>query len=171
MRKAAYLLVIFSLIFASSCSGGKTKKENISLSAGELLSVEEASEITGYELIQSENTKTRARFDSDPIGKDPVILELYSYNGSNSVAKIYEMFKDKKDKRPSAEDISGMGAEAFIAYPSVTFYRDGYMVVVTAGSGADDVQAELLKKLAQKASEHLDEYLKNNPTDSDILKQ
>lgn len=180
MKKILYFAAVLMVIIVSACSqdgkqpAEKTNKaeKGAALTADFLMTLEDVKSLVSYEPVMNvENTrqKSTVRFDSNPIGQDPVILELYSYNGKKSIAAVYEDFKQKKEKRPKAEDIEDLGLEAYIAYPSVNLYRDGYMIVVTAGSGADNAQAELLKKAGAIAAGHLDEYLNKNPTDSDLL--
>jgi len=135
---------------------------------------DEAKGLVSYEPvmnIENSNQKSVLRIESEPKGADPIIIEVYSHNEKKSVAEIYEAFKQKKEKRTSAKDISEYDAEALLAYPSVNIYRDGYMVVVTAGSGGDEEQDALLKKAGAIATTHLVEFLKENPTDSDLIEK
>ncbi len=181
MRRILYFVLAAVMSISLAACSGKENPENTAavtkgepLTADKLITAEDVRELVLYEpTATAENThsKSTVRYDSNPIGQDPVIAELYSANAQKSVAAVYEDFKARKDKRPKAVDVADFGIDAYIAYPSINLYRDGYMVVITAGSGADDAQAELLKKAAGIAAAHLDEYLKVNPTDSNLLEE
>lgn len=174
MKKILCVFAVLMLIFSVGCSNEKDSSTSVKsgLTAQMLMTPEDVSGLVDYEMTaNAEETylKSSVTYTSNPLGKDPVIVELYSYNGKNSVAAIHDMFKEKREKRPNSQDISDYDMDCFISYPSINLYCDGYMVVVTAGSGADEVQAELLKNFGAIAAEHLKEYLKKNPTDSNLL--
>ena len=88
----------------------------------------------------------------------PVIVELYSEEGENADSK--KKFDERRAKRPSAVKVESIGSDAYIAYPSLVFYRDRYMVVVTAGKGGEKAE-DILKKTAKIADENLQGYLNN----------
>ena len=179
MKKYIYYFAVFAIVLISACTSGEKGEKapekinyESTLTAEQLFTVEEAKSLVSYEPVtSSENTRQKSilRFDSDPIGQDPIIVELYAFNGARSIASVYEEFKQKKEKRPKAEPVEDFGAEAYIAYPSINLYRDGYMIVVTAGSGADEAQKELLINAGRIAVGHLNEYLEKYPTNSDLL--
>ena len=177
MKKVFYLLTVFTLILVCGCSANDdTKRPPIKkgekLDVSMLLNLQEVQEFVAYDLTESvEGTRLKQTltFSSNPLGNDPVILELYSYNEGKSVAAVYEDFKNKKEKRPKSKDVEISGVEAYIAYPSLNMYRDGYMIVITAGSGANDEQANLLMGLGNVVSDNLEEYLSKNPSDSNLV--
>lgn len=160
------------LIVLPSC-GEKVEQETIQkteraqLLAENLITAEDVRGIVSYEpsvSVKNTGSKSTVRYDSEPIGQDPVIVELYSYSDLKNVSEIHDEFKQRKEKRPKAQDVTDLGIEAYIAYPSINLYRDGYMAVITAGSGGDETQNEILKKAAGIAAAHLDEYLKQYPS-------
>ena len=164
MRKLICAVMAVSMIFLSASCG---KKENAPqtevgrLYARDLFTKEEATEFLGYEPIQSYEDgiiKSTVRYDSQPIGKDPVIVELYAESEQKSASDIYDEFKRKHSLRADSVEVTEYDSEAFIAYPSVNIYKDGYMAVVTAGSGADDAQKEILIKAGAAVSKKLCEY-------------
>lgn len=127
-----------------------------------LLSPEKASEMVGYEItanVENTSLKSIVTYTSKPLGKDPVIVELYACNETRSAEDVYAIFKEKREKRPNSQDIDDFGMECFIAYPSINFYCDGYMAVVTAGSGSDETQTELLKNIGGMVAENLKKCL------------
>lgn len=177
MKKLVSVFVVVMLLLSSACGGGdsqnkakstpKNEKKDI-LTADMLMTTEDVKALVSYEpvaLSEKSAQKTVIRYDSDPVGKgDPVIIELYAPNSYQSESDIRTIFTKKKEKRPKAKDINDFGIEAYIAYPSVNMYRDGYMVVITAGSGAGDEQEALLKSAGTIAAGHLDEYIQAHPT-------
>lgn len=172
-------LVFFScflILWACSC-GSEPKSSDkdtwVQLKPGELLSAEEVQTISGYQLIGEETLarqKSTVVYQSDPVGAtDPVIVDVYQYNGRTSEALIRQQYEEWKEKRPSAQEIDGFtGVDAFLAYPSLHLYKDGIHVVITAGSGSDEAQAELLQRLAVPVLEHLNAFLEKHPTDHDL---
>lgn len=181
MKKILSLLASVFLLFTAACGGGgedgdnnEAKKQDTKkdvLTADMLLTSDDVKSLVTYEpAVTMNNTafKTSVRYDSDPVGKsDPVIVELYAPNEYKSAADIKFEFSTKKEKRPKSKDVEDLGLEAYIAYPSLNMYRDGYMVVVTAGSGSGDEQDQLLKSAGTIAAKHLDEYIKANPNAAD----
>lgn len=124
-----------------------------------------AAEFLQYTPVQTYEdgyTKSVVRYDSEPIGKDPIIVELYSPNDIKTADDIYSEFKSKHDLRADSEDITDYDAEAFLAYPSVNIYKDGYMAVVTAGSGSDEIQKQLLIEAGSVVAENLNLSVKNH---------
>lgn len=165
MKKILYIFAAMILFFLFGCSNEKNGGNNASeLTAQMLVTPEDVSGLLDYETnMSTENNylKSSVTYTSDPLGKDPVIAELYSYNEKNDIETIHDIFKEKREKRPGSQDISDYDMDCFISFPSINLYCDGYMVVVTAGSGADEAQTELLKKFGAVAAENLKEYLKN----------
>ncbi len=175
MKNKIICLLAMSLVFSIvSCGKEKNeqKEQTTKLFASMLLSEDEVRGLVSYEpvkAISETSSKSVVRYDSSPKGEDPVIVELYSYNNQKSVAEIYEQFIQKKEKRSSSQDVAEYDIEAYISYPSMNIYHDGYMVVVTAGSGANEEQTTLLKNAGAIVATHLLEYLKENPTDSNLI--
>lgn len=162
MKRIIYIIVAFGMLLTLVSCGKKNGMEsenNVNLTAESIITAENVKEIVTYETsATTENTHSKSvvRYDSVPRGQDPVIVELYS--DKENASKVYDEFKKRKEKRPKAQDVTDLGVEAYIAYPSVNLYRDGYRIVITAGSGADEAQSEILKKAAEIAVKNLNEY-------------
>lgn len=153
------ICITAAVMLLSACGQEAYEKEEFNAKA--LLDEAEAAELLGYEAVQSYEsgyTKTTVRYDSDPIGKDPIIVELYSPKDKNE--DIYNKFETRHSLRDDSEDISDYDAEAFLAYPSVNIYKNGYMAIVTAGSGSDEEQKQLLHKVGSVVSENLNKCAK-----------
>lgn len=173
LKRLMYIFMILALL--SGCTGetkDKTKAPTVLLPEM-LLSLEDVKALVSYEpVLSGENTRAKSKvyYSTDPIGgSDPVILELHSYQNGQNVTAVYEQFSTKKKMRPKSENVPDLGMEAFIAYPTINLYKDGFFIVITAGSGSGDEQKNLLINAAKTAAAHLNEYLKTNPTNSDLL--
>lgn len=175
-RLFSVLFSCFLILWACSCGSvpKESNKDNwVQLKPGELLSAEEVASIAGYQPVMEETLarqKSTVVYQSDPVGaSDPVIVDVYQYNGRTSEALIRQQYEEWKEKRPSSQEIDGFtGVDAFLAYPSLHLYKDGIHVVITAGSGADETQADLLQRLAVPVLEHLNAFLEQHPTDHDL---
>ena len=76
---------------------------------------------------------------------------LYEYH-----KKVKEYYDECKSMRPDSFEIQlDYPAEAFIAYPTLHYYINGYHIEVTAGSGNDDLQKNLLQNIANITLEKL----------------
>lgn len=159
MRKKIICISAVCLLLASC----KASEGEVDFDARVILSATEATEILQYTptvSYEKSYTKSVVRYDSDPIGNDPLIAELYAYNDKTSAEDIYAEFQKKRKLRSDSEEVTEYDAEAFVAYPSINIYKDGYMVVVTAGSGPDEAQKQLLIEAGKIAADNLNEYLK-----------
>ena len=172
MKKLICLVAVLVLTFTTACKKEDNSKKT-ELSADMLMTIDQVKEIISYTPVMhlsKTDEKSTVRFDSDPKGEDPVIIELYSHNDEKSVAMVHEEFLNRKQMRPSSQELDGYDAEVFIAFPSIYIYRDGYMAVITAGSGGGEEQTDLLKSAGKIATLNLLEFLKINPTNTDLLK-
>ena len=170
MRNFICIAAAAVMLLSASC-GKKEEIKHAPLDAKALFTQDDAVKILGYEPAQTFEdgyVKSTVRYDSKPIGKDPIIVELYSYDSKKSTGDIYDELKRKHSLRTDSEEISDFDAEAFIAYPSVNIYKDGYMAVVTAGSGADDAQKQLLTEVGGIVAQNLNDYILKHPTDGDL---
>lgn len=155
------VFVIAMCLMLSAC-GGKEAQKEFAMDAKMLLSETEATELLQYTPSASYDksyTKSTVRYDSEPIGKDPLIVELYSSNDKMTSEDILEEFERKRAFRSDSVDITDYDAEAFLAYPSVNIYKDGYMAVVTAGSGADEAQEQLLRQVGKIVADNLNAHI------------
>lgn len=173
MKKIFFLMLMFLILSVSACKSGDKEITYKIPSADTFITAEDVESLALYTPVKTlENTRGKSvvKYYPEVLGEsDPVIVEVYSHNEKISVAEIHEKFLDKKEARTSAYEIDGIKSEGFIAYPSANLYRDGYMLVITAGSGAEDSQGEMLKEFLKIADENLDKFLEENPTDSDLL--
>lgn len=165
------ILMVLSVFMIFICIGGcdstvtnntPTPEPIIQVDPTALISEQTAREITGSELIldggastEDDGVKT-ALYRTEPIGNaDIVKVEVRQYSQTVSKEDIKQIFDNAKAKRPKAETIDDLGCDAYIAFPSVNIYKDGYLVTITAGSGSDDGQKNMLKSFAQTAVDNL----------------
>ena len=107
--------------------------------------------LEGNAPVRNGNSAT-AIYRSEPIGQgDPVIVTVTQFNESVAEETVWYEYDYIRVKRPSAEMISGLGQDAFIAFPSIHIFDRGCHIQITAGSGADENQRNLLLNLASVA--------------------
>lgn len=95
--------------------------------------------------------KATAFYRSDPIGQDPVIVEITQYTDSVPKENVWYEYDNDRIKRSSAEAIPELGEDAFIAFPSIHVFDRGCHIKITAGSGNTEEQRNTLLTLAQTA--------------------
>lgn len=151
------LIVGMTLLCLCGCS--KEKKE---LSAADFLSAEEVAQFVDFEPVsEEENTRLckSITYMNEKVGaSDPVKVEVYPYNQKYDKSDIkaqFEAEKAKYEEYSAAETVEGLGAEAFVAIPSIHMYKNGYYLVITAGSGTGEHRKQLLESLGKVAAEHL----------------
>lgn len=95
--------------------------------------------------------KATAFYRSEPIGQDPVIVEITQYTDSVPKENVWYEYDNDRIKRSSAEAIPELGEDAFIAFPSIHVFDRGCHIKITAGSGNTEEQRNTLLTLAQTA--------------------
>ncbi len=136
------------------------KVQIVTIEPTELISLDTVKELTGYDMTddgtkESDGVKS-VLYRTEPIGEaDTVKVEVRQYSETVAKEEIQAKFDEMRSKRSSAETIDTLGCDAYVAYPSLHFYCDGYLVTITAGSGSDDGQKELLVRFAEIAVENL----------------
>ena len=102
---------------------------------------------------------TIGRFFLATLGvSDLVEVTVYSENDAISKSEIEEKFnfyKTKNKEYKSIIPVEGVEADCFIAIPSVYILKDGYMVIISAGSGGEDAQINLLRGLTDIAIKNM----------------
>lgn len=102
-------------------------------------------------------------YRSEPVGQqDTVSVKVTQFTDTIDYQQLFEEYEQAKAKRPSAVLVEGIGQEAYIAFPSIHIYDRGCIIEITAGSGADETQTNLLKNLAITATGRLEEIIPDN---------
>ncbi len=113
-------------------------------------------ELEGGAAVTEKNTTT-ASYRANPAGTgDPVIVKVIQPVSGVSEDQIWEDYENARLTRPSAQLVVGIGDDAYIAYPSIHVFYKGCEIVITAGSGSDEGQANYLKDLATTAVANID---------------
>lgn len=156
MQKVVCVAAALLVALTASC-GVKNKNIDAGFDAKAVFTQQDAEEILTYEpkmTFKDGRFISYVRYNSEPLGQDPIIVELYSEKNTDDTA-VYAEFEKKRAQRADRIDVTDIDAEAFIAYPSMNIYKNGCMAVITAGSGATDEQKELLVKIGDKVVKNL----------------
>lgn len=122
-----------------------------------LLSADEVKEYVNYDVtVDEESTeKTGAKsvvYVSNPKGKEnSVTVKIIQFSDKLSKDDVWGQYDNGRIKRSSAKTVEGLGSDAYIAYPSIHVYDRGCEIIISAGSGSDQTQEDLLKRMAERA--------------------
>lgn len=128
-----------------------------------LVTVEDVASCAGYTPVietsatSREGNIARVLYRSEPIGQhDTVEVKLTQFTNEIPYQILFNEYEQAKAKRSTAELVSGIGQEAYIAYPTIHVFDRGCIIEITAGSGSDDDQKTLLQNLARTAAGRLE---------------
>lgn len=169
MKRKFIILVCAAMCLLSSCggeNGGTLPKSSptptpvYALNPSDVLTADNLSLLVTYPLICNivSDTPTHKILMcmSDPVGNDPIEIDVQQYSNDLPKSNIKSKYDSDRAMRSSAEDIAlDGGFEGYIAYPYVKIYYDGYYITITAGSGNDDEQKQLLMQIASVAVNNL----------------
>lgn len=107
-----------------------------------------------------DGNESTAMFRSEPIGQgDPVIITVKQFTDTVSKETVWYEYDSARIKRSSAEMISDLGEDAYIAFPSIHVYDRGCHITITAGSGSTEEQKNTLLNLAATATAKLENII------------
>ena len=110
-------------------------------------------------LIQ-EGNKITAKYIPEPLGSgDSVFVELYEPSENLDEEAVEEKFEASREKRTDFIEVDDLGDDAYIAYPTIHVYDRGCIIEVTAGSGSDETQQQLLVNLAKVAVANFEQMM------------
>lgn len=113
-------------------------------------------ELEGGAAVTEGNVST-ASYRANPAGSgDPVIVKVIQPKGGVSEDEIWADYEEARLTRTSAVLVEDIGEDAYIAYPSIHVYNKGSEIIITAGSGSDEGQANYLKDLAKTAISNIE---------------
>lgn len=161
MKKITVTLFSLMLIFLTSCSSDK-KEIKTTIIPSEILSISEIAPYVGYTPVVATEKNSRRKsfvtYVSEPIGEfDSVTVRISQKNDLQSAEKIKADFDKSKSMRSDVIDVAELNCEAYIIFPSIHYYIEGYHVEITAGSGANEHQKTLLINLADTSLNNLRE--------------
>ncbi len=164
------LIVLVVGIVIGFISGFGRKKVDL-IMPKDIVTYDDAKSVCeGYELSDAENVKTGNKlsvsYKANPVGSgDNVDVELVYYSDEYPRASVEKLYNYNKENVIVEEELSGLGQSAFISYPSVHILDRGFYIKITAGSGSDLEQKQILKALGDTASKKLNKYLEKNNLD------
>lgn len=169
--KKIYIILIALMLFLCGCA--KKEPEYVSdIYPSELLTIDNISPYLDYipEMTEERNRRVSvAHYQSNPVGQgDPVIVKVYQKNGLQSAKQVKEYYDECKNMRSDAFSIELDADDAYIAYPSLHYYIDGYHVEIIAGSGSDDMQKILLTNLASLSIKNFTALTGISSTNTDV---
>ncbi|MCD8181069.1 MAG: hypothetical protein LUF26_06280 [Firmicutes bacterium] len=158
---------LFMVIMLCACGGGKTASEPIpDIDPAALITAEDVAAYAGYTPVIEETGTARegnvatVLYRSEPIGEQDIVsVKITQFTDTIDYQAIFEEYEQGKAKRSSAELVDSIGQEAYIAFPTIHVYDRGCLIEITAGSGSDEAQSELLKSLAVTAAARLEEIV------------
>ena len=171
MKKLLFVLAaLIGTMMLCSCGGGgpfskATPAPIPVVDPSALITADDVAAITGYVpvldggAVQYDGNKATALYVSSPLGQDPVEISVQQYNEEIPVVNVWYDYDTDRAYRSSAEQITNLGENAYIAFPSINIYDRGCYVRITAGSGADENQRNLLLNLAYIAIPRLEEVM------------
>lgn len=175
MKKSIIALISTILItmLISSCGGNKDEQVNkdITLPQIDPISLLPANDVyTALDfayvpvvdggVVVNEGNTSSAVYVSDPKGEhDSIEISVTQKTDTITADTIKAYYNESMQKRADAMTVSNLGEIAYIAYPSIYVYDNGCIIKITAGSGDDVNQQNLLIKLATTAVGNLDKLV------------
>ena len=175
MKIRNLLIAILLLLTLTAC---KKTEEAVEVTAKTVLPQNEISVIIGYTPKEEEKLTRVCKeitYKNETRGASDIVnVKVYPPNTKNSPDYLKKLYDEQKKKCEQYSSLVETGADnSFIAFPSVYLYKNGYYVVITAGSGGDDAQIEMLKKLAEIADKNIEAMAPEEVAeeDSDVPKK
>ena len=185
MKKLLFVLATLAgVIMMCSCGGGgglfskATPTPIPVVDPSVLITADDVAAATGYfpvlegGAVKYDGNTATALYVSDPLGQDPVEITVQQYNEEVPVVNVWYDYDTDRAYRSSAEEIANLGETAFIAFPSINIYDRGCYIRITAGSGADENQRNLLLNLAYIAIPRFEEIMEPvKQSDTDVVQK
>ncbi len=164
MKKIYTILASVAIAASLSACGGRSSVPDISelerIAPDQLITVEAVSTITGVDMKVDENgvttdgDATSVTYVADPAySGDPVTIRIEQFSESLTANTVWDHYENSRIYRGDMEFIEGIGeSDCYIAYPWINLYDRDCYVRISAGSGNDEAQRELLENLATIAA-------------------
>lgn len=168
MNKILVLYLVLVCCFLGGCS---EKYVPASIAPADILTLEDVETAVGnceytleFDAVvnKDNNTYVLSYLPVNFGAGDPVFVEVtypYSDIKGESTKKMYD---DCYESRVNKQKVEGIGEEAFVAFPSITIYKNRLLLKITAGSGDTKEQLDLLLSLGKLAVKNMDTYLSAN---------
>lgn len=168
MKKTLLFTLIICTGLLSSCKSEKKVKNQPILLPTDVISLDTACQNyagDGYtfimkdDAVKQEGNHLYATYLAEPLGAgDNIYVDIYITDENNNSSSIKNTFEASKNKRSDFVAVEDLNAEAYITYPTIHLYSNDVYAAITAGSGSDDEQAELLINLGKTALENIEAY-------------
>lgn len=161
--KRILLAAICAVMVITTASCGKNRVKDISeierISPDNLITAESVSAITGVTMKIDDNGVTNdgsarsVTYVPSPVGSaDPVTIRIEQFSETLTTSQVWADYENSRIRRKDMEFIEGIGQDCYIAYPYINVYDRGCFIRISAGSGDNDEQKELLMSLASAAA-------------------
>lgn len=163
MKKICAILACLALSVSMTACGGKSGVPDISeierIAPDKLATVEAVSTLTGVDMEIDENGVTTdgnassVTYVADPAySGDPVTIRIEQFSESLTATQVWNDYENSRIYRGDMEFVENIGEDCYIAYPYINVYDRGCYIRISAGSGDDTEQRELLENLASIAA-------------------
>ncbi len=164
--KKIFLILICVITAFSVCACGGSTEPIPDINPSELITTDELAAMIGYQpmldggAVKQDDVFKSAMYVSDPVGQgDPVEIRIYQYNEATPIENVWYSYDTARASRESAEEVAELGESAYIAFPSINIYDRGCYIRITAGSGNDDNQKNLLMSIAKTVVANFEEIM------------
>lgn len=163
-RIIAAAACVFMLVGLAGCGADDTSNNSggsnvVTLSPENLISAETASTAAGATLTMSEDGVVKdgnmltVTYVSNPIGaNDSVSVSIEQFSDTLSTSQIWNEYEANRIYRTDMEYIDGIGEDCYIAFPYINIYDRGCYIRISAGSGSDEGQKNMLINLGTTAA-------------------
>ena len=163
MKKICSIFAAFALTaLISSCAGSSSAphvSEVEKISPDTLVTVEAVSTLTGVDMkidsngVTTDGNVTSVTYVADPAySGDPVTISIEQFSESLTTKQTWNDYENSRIYRGDMEFVEGIGEDCYVAFPYINIYDRGCYVRISAGSGDNDEQRQLLEDLASIAA-------------------
>lgn len=165
MKKLLFLTLIICMGLFSSCKEEEEKRPM--LLPTDVISLSNAQETVGHEYtlimkddaVKQDGNHLSVTYLAEPLGSgDNVSIDLYIQDENHDENSVKNKFEASRNKRSDFIQVEGLGDDAYIAYPTLHLYSNGVYTAITAGSGSNDAQSELLINLGKIAQSNIERH-------------
>ena len=163
MKRIFAILASVALVASMSACGKGSNIPDVSelekIAPDQLVTVEAVSTITGVKMEVDKNGVTMdgnassVTYVSDPAySGDPVTIRIEQFSESLTATQVWNDYENSRIYRGDMEFVDDIGEDCYVAYPYINVYDRGCYIRISAGSGDDSKQRELLETLASIAA-------------------
>ena len=163
MKKLLFSTLIICMGLFTSCKEQEEKRPM--LLPTDVISLSSAKETVGGEYIMKDDAVKQDQnhlsvtYLAEPLGSgDNIFIDLYIQDKNHDENSVKSKFEASKNKRSDFIRVEGLGDDAYIAYPTLHLYSNGVYAAITAGSGSNDTQSELLINLGKIAQSNIERH-------------